>query len=53
MGGSIQYPKDFLKRAYEITRENGGVCLADEVMLGGASHVMQSTGVYKSCDAEF
>ena len=27
----MQYPKEFLKKAYEIVRENGGLCIADEV----------------------
>ncbi len=27
----MQYPKDYLKKAYEIVRENGGLCVADEV----------------------
>ena len=31
VGGSVQYPKDFLKNAYKLVRERGGVCIADEV----------------------
>ena len=27
----MQYPKGFLKKAYEIVRERGGLCIADEV----------------------
>ena len=40
MGGSTQYPKGYLKRAFEIVRENGGVCVADEVsLLNSTSHL--------------
>ena len=31
VGGTIQYPNGFLKKAYEIVRESGGLCVADEV----------------------
>lgn len=31
VGGVVQYPKGFLKKAYELVRSNGGVCIADEV----------------------
>ena len=31
VGGSVQYPKQFLKKAYEAVHEKGGVCIADEV----------------------
>ena len=27
----MQYPRDYLKKAYEIVRESGGLCIADEV----------------------
>lgn len=27
----MQYPKDFIKNAYEMIRAKGGVCVADEV----------------------
>ena len=27
----MQYPKNYLQRAYEKVREKGGVCIADEV----------------------
>jgi hypothetical protein len=30
-GGVIQFPKKFLKKAYQLVRMNGGVCIADEV----------------------
>ena len=33
VGGTTQYPKDFLRRAYEVARESGAVCVADEVRL--------------------
>ncbi len=34
MGGSVQYPRGYLKRAFELVREKGGVCIADEVQTG-------------------
>lgn len=33
IGGTVQYPKGFLKKAYELVRMNGGVCIADEVFI--------------------
>ncbi|XP_048224323.1 alanine--glyoxylate aminotransferase 2, mitochondrial isoform X2 [Perognathus longimembris pacificus] len=34
VNGVIQYPKGFLKEAFELVREKGGVCIADEVQTG-------------------
>ncbi|CAH0772284.1 unnamed protein product [Bemisia tabaci] len=34
VGGTVQFPKGFLKKAYELVRTNGGVCIADEVQTG-------------------
>ncbi|KAM3939309.1 alanine--glyoxylate aminotransferase 2, mitochondrial [Leptodactylus fuscus] len=34
VGGAVQYPKGFLKEAYEVVRERGGLCIADEVQTG-------------------
>jgi len=34
VGGTVQYPMNYLKRAFEIVRENGGLCLSDEVQTG-------------------
>ncbi|XP_063066708.1 alanine--glyoxylate aminotransferase 2, mitochondrial [Engraulis encrasicolus] len=34
VGGAVQYPKDYLKEAYKLVRERGGVCIADEVQTG-------------------
>ncbi|XP_012874072.1 PREDICTED: alanine--glyoxylate aminotransferase 2, mitochondrial [Dipodomys ordii] len=34
VNGVIQYPKGFLKDAFELVREKGGVCVADEVQTG-------------------
>jgi alanine-glyoxylate transaminase/(R)-3-amino-2-methylpropionate-pyruvate transaminase len=34
VGGAVPYPKDYLGRAYDIVREHGGVCIADEVQSG-------------------
>ena len=31
VGGAVHLPKGFLKRAYELIRERGGVCISDEV----------------------
>lgn len=31
LGGAVQYPKNYLKEAYKLVRERGGVCIADEV----------------------
>jgi ethanolamine-phosphate phospho-lyase len=33
-GGQIVYPKNYLKLVYEAVRNNGGVCIADEVQVG-------------------
>ncbi|XP_071322147.1 alanine--glyoxylate aminotransferase 2, mitochondrial-like [Trachinotus anak] len=34
MGGAVQYPKNYLKEAYKLVRERGGICIADEVQTG-------------------
>ncbi|XP_054288815.1 alanine--glyoxylate aminotransferase 2, mitochondrial isoform X2 [Macrosteles quadrilineatus] len=34
VGGVVQYPKGFLKKAFELVRSNGGVCISDEVQTG-------------------
>uniref|UniRef100_A0A7N6AN12 Alanine--glyoxylate aminotransferase 2, mitochondrial n=1 Tax=Anabas testudineus TaxID=64144 RepID=A0A7N6AN12_ANATE len=34
VGGSVQYPKNYLKEAYKLVREKGGICIADEVQTG-------------------
>ncbi|KAG8188974.1 hypothetical protein JTE90_010063 [Oedothorax gibbosus] len=34
VGGTVQFPKDFLKRAHEIIRKHGGLCIIDEVQTG-------------------
>ena len=31
VNGTVQFPKTFLKRAYELVRAKGAVCIADEV----------------------
>jgi len=33
-GGQIELPKHYLKLAYKVVRESGGVCIADEVQVG-------------------
>ncbi|KAL8203995.1 UNVERIFIED_CONTAM: alanine--glyoxylate aminotransferase 2 [Gekko kuhli] len=34
VNGAVQYPRGFLKEAFELVRERGGVCIADEVQTG-------------------
>uniref|UniRef100_A0A803YGA3 Alanine--glyoxylate aminotransferase 2, mitochondrial n=1 Tax=Meleagris gallopavo TaxID=9103 RepID=A0A803YGA3_MELGA len=34
VNGAVQYPKGFLKEAYQLVRERGGVCISDEVQTG-------------------
>ncbi|XP_065676493.1 alanine--glyoxylate aminotransferase 2, mitochondrial-like [Hydra vulgaris] len=34
VGGTVQYPKNYMKMAYEKIREHGGLCLSDEVQTG-------------------
>ncbi|XP_015438793.1 PREDICTED: alanine--glyoxylate aminotransferase 2, mitochondrial [Dufourea novaeangliae] len=34
IGGTVQYPKYFLKRVYEYVHKKGGLCIADEVQTG-------------------
>ena len=33
-GGQVELPKGYLKKAYKIIRENGGICISDEVQVG-------------------
>ena len=40
VNGIVQYPKGFLKEAFELVRERGGVCIADE-MSGHRAGVME------------
>lgn len=34
VGGTVQYPKQYLPKAYEKIREHGGLCVSDEVQTG-------------------
>jgi alanine-glyoxylate transaminase/(R)-3-amino-2-methylpropionate-pyruvate transaminase len=34
MGGVVQFPKGYIKEAYKIVKENGGVFVSDEVQTG-------------------
>ncbi|CAG7816010.1 unnamed protein product [Allacma fusca] len=34
VGGVVQYPKGYVKKAFELVRQNGGVCVSDEVQTG-------------------
>ncbi|CAL4243397.1 unnamed protein product, partial [Meganyctiphanes norvegica] len=33
-GGGVQFPLGYLKKAFELVRENGGLCVSDEVQTG-------------------
>ena len=33
-GGQIIFPSGFLSKAFNLVRENGGICIADEVQIG-------------------
>jgi 4-aminobutyrate aminotransferase-like enzyme/Ser/Thr protein kinase RdoA (MazF antagonist) len=33
-GGQVELPDGFLKTAYDLIRENGGICISDEVQVG-------------------
>lgn len=32
VGGTVQYPKEYLKKAFELVRSRGGLCIIDEVI---------------------
>jgi alanine-glyoxylate transaminase/(R)-3-amino-2-methylpropionate-pyruvate transaminase len=34
VGGTVQYPKGYLKKAFKKVRELGGLCISDEVQTG-------------------
>jgi len=34
VGGSVQYPKGYVKRAFDLIRARGGICISDEVQTG-------------------
>lgn len=34
VGGVVQYPKTYVKKAAELVRRNGGVVISDEVQTG-------------------
>jgi alanine-glyoxylate transaminase/(R)-3-amino-2-methylpropionate-pyruvate transaminase len=34
VGGAVQLPRTFLPKAYELIRQKGGICIADEVQTG-------------------
>lgn len=34
VGGAMQYPKGYLKKAFELVRSRGGICISDEVQSG-------------------
>lgn len=34
VGGTVQYPHGFMKKAFELVKKRGGVCIADEVQTG-------------------
>jgi len=45
-GGVVQYPRDFIKNAYEMIRAKGGVCVADEVNSSGVISLFAFLGVH-------
>ncbi|KAK2722480.1 alanine--glyoxylate aminotransferase 2, mitochondrial-like [Artemia franciscana] len=34
VGGTVQFPKGYLKKAFELIRNYGGICISDEVQTG-------------------
>ncbi|CAD5117899.1 DgyrCDS6644 [Dimorphilus gyrociliatus] len=34
VGGTVQFPKNYLSRAFDLVRSKGGVCISDEVQTG-------------------
>jgi len=34
VGGTVQYPKGFMKRSFDLIRSRGGICISDEVQTG-------------------
>ena len=34
VGGVVQFTKDYVKKAFELVRKNGGLCISDEVQTG-------------------
>jgi len=34
VGGVVQFPKNYVKKAYEMVRSKGGLCISDEVQAG-------------------
>ncbi|XP_048253365.1 alanine--glyoxylate aminotransferase 2, mitochondrial-like [Haliotis rufescens] len=34
VGGAVQFPKDYLKKAFDLIRSKGGLCVSDEVQTG-------------------
>ncbi|XP_014233656.1 alanine--glyoxylate aminotransferase 2, mitochondrial isoform X1 [Trichogramma pretiosum] len=36
VGGTVQFPRNYLRRVYEAVRSRGGLCIADEVQTGFA-----------------
>ncbi|KAI6184483.1 hypothetical protein M3Y97_00601200 [Aphelenchoides bicaudatus] len=34
VGGTVQFPRGFLKRSFEATKARGGLCISDEVQTG-------------------
>ncbi|XP_075399117.1 alanine--glyoxylate aminotransferase 2, mitochondrial isoform X3 [Tenrec ecaudatus] len=47
VNGVVQYPRGFLKEAFQLVRERGGVCIADEVIKeDGLQENSQEVGTY-------
>uniref|UniRef100_A0A915IGA4 Alanine--glyoxylate aminotransferase 2, mitochondrial n=1 Tax=Romanomermis culicivorax TaxID=13658 RepID=A0A915IGA4_ROMCU len=33
-GGTVQFPREYVKRAFQLVRQYGGICISDEVQTG-------------------
>lgn len=53
VGGSVQFPKGYLKRAFDRVRELGGVCISDEVRTLGGVKLTPHTSLTSSYLAFF
>ncbi|XP_077672871.1 alanine--glyoxylate aminotransferase 2, mitochondrial isoform X2 [Eretmochelys imbricata] len=47
VNGAVQYPKRFLKEAFQLVRERGGICIADEAIAeDGLQKNSEEVGTY-------
>ena len=47
VGGTVTPPKEFFKIVYDIVRQHGGICIADEVQ-GGFGRTGTTTGAIRT-----